>query len=282
MKDLRTLAQSVLPPDYHAARRVQHQAEQRMITLSPPPPVDPELDPLSRGELTDAWVTAVIERQAQATLNDQERKVLVSLVKSATDQANAIYRLHVDAILTAYNNELQALLADVGKLSHKLGDVDTVNKAVAADKGREWKQLNALADDYAALRLAQHDLLSPEVKHAARARVGEPTASDLHLANLDQLWPDWRNPGQARSRLTQLGAGPREHSREEPWPADPVELLLWLVRSEARPWIPTAEQLQQVHEQRAASSNPNPRVIPHRPDEPGNWQPATRTETANA
>jgi hypothetical protein len=89
--------------------------------------------------------------------------------------------------------------------------------AVSGVAGPQWKQLRDLADDYAKLHRAQHNLMPAEVVYNAKALFGDEHASDLYLKNLDDLWPNWRNPGQGKDYVIHING---EEHRYEPWPVD--------------------------------------------------------------
>lgn len=278
MKNLGTLAASILPPAYHDARRVQQDAEQRLVALSPPAAIDPALDPLSIGEVTDAWLAAAVQREEHLARNGHQRVALMRLMTDARSSADQIHTAAVDTLLTAFNGELQSLLREVEQLSDELGaGVNTAARAIANDVGAQWKRLTELADDYAELRRAQLKLVPPDVQHAARAPANaDPTATDLHLSNLDALWEHWRNPSRLDGQLIQLGAGHKQ-PRREPWPEDGTELLLWLVRSEADAWVPTLAQLRRHGKERAnPAAAAEDGFTPGRPDQrppTQGWQP---------
>lgn len=73
----------------------------------------------------------------------------------------------------------------------------------------------------------------------------------------------------------------RGRERYEPWPSDPVQLMLWLVRSPADPWVPTPAQLEKLRTERTARANPMPKVIPSRPDKKRPNRTAQTINSAN-
>lgn len=161
-------------------------------------------------------------------------------------------------MLHGYNRELTLLLDDVRELAAELQGVDSAEAAVASDLGPAWKRLAGLSDDYSVLRAAQRKLMDPDVVTRARPTVGgEEHASDLFLANLDTIWPEWRSgEGLHGVVVTNVNGAP---ARYEPWPSQQPQLLLWLATSAAEPWVPTHGQLQQLWAQRAKKANPMPR-----------------------
>jgi hypothetical protein len=147
----------------------------------------------------------------------------------------------------------------VAESAADLDGASTAEQAIAKDRAPAWKRLTELAGDYSTLRVAQRALMSGRTDLVTSSRSsngGEDTASDLVLQNLDDLWPSWRNPGQTERVINVSG----EPHRYEPWPAEPAQLLLWLVTSTAQPWVPTIPQLERLWDRRRNLANPNPRI----------------------
>lgn len=250
--------------EYFTACHIDTAAKQAAAQLRPPtPPSEPH--PLESGEITEDWINQTIDIHAIAQRLEKRRGVLLTLANEAKNKAQSLANLAAPRILAGYQSELKRLLTDVRAVSDELGAVDTATKAIAADASPQWKQLAELADEYATLRAAQLSNVSSDVQFATSPNFpGEPHASDLYLRNLDDLWPAWRQGGTDRSRIDMSST--LSASRPEPWPADPAELLLWLVRSDAQPWIPSDRQLQQLRQERHERNNPMPDVTPARFD----------------
>jgi hypothetical protein len=95
---------------------------------------------------------------------------------------------------------------------------------------REYHELVAVAADrYAAVRDAQWRV---------KALAGKPSedAYDMfgHLRNMFDLWP------QRRSTVDTIRG-------KAPWPEDPLERMVWLVTSQAKPWLPTAAECEAAY-----------------------------------
>jgi hypothetical protein len=84
--------------------------------------------------------------------------------------------------------------------------------------------------------------------------IDDPLASDLAIANLDDLWPSWRKPAA-------FGLDTRPVDGR-PWPSEPVQQLVWLASGNAEPWVPTLGELDALAVERKTAANPNPRVYP--------------------
>jgi hypothetical protein len=262
---LTEITENLLPSDYSIVARAVRAAQKLMMEMKPPsPPTDAH--PFTSGEISESWITGTVDLEANAQRLDKRRGVLLTLVRDGRSQCQSMRASTHRHVLHAFNAELEALLDEVRKVSDELGDVDTATKAITNDHGAQWKRLAELADEYDELRSAQRQLMDSDVIHAATPeQPGDPHASDLCLSNLDAIWPEWRRGGPD-GRTVNLGT----HSalRHEPWPADPVEFLIWLVRSEAQPWIPDEHQLEELRQDRIARANPLPKGTPGRPDKP--------------
>lgn len=257
---LDAIERAELGEECFTAERIEVAARQRAGQLSPP--TEPTAThPLQSGEISDAWIDQTVDVEDQRVRLEKQRGVLLTLANTAGNQARSIRAAAEQRILTRYHQELQQLLADVRAVSDELGTVTTAGEAIAADLGPAWKRLASLSEDYLDLRAAQLGRVDAQTKYETSPDFpGEPHASDLYLRNLDDLFPNWRLGGNDSNRF-QMG-GVNNSGRREPWPDDPSELLLWLVRSEAQPWIPTAADLNRLREERHARRNPPPAPPP--------------------
>ena len=94
--------------------------------------------------------------------------------------------------------------------------------------------------------------------------IEDDLASDLQLANVDEVLPGWNRPDN-RAALSFRELGDRR-----PWPIhDPIEQLVWLVTSDAEPWLPTTKDLAKLRAKRQARrTKAGPKPQPSRA-EPG-------------
>ncbi|ULP45941.1 hypothetical protein [Mycolicibacter virginiensis] len=229
-------------------------------TLPPVAECPVELDPFLTGKVEEEWIDARLRRSAELARREQRQTTLRDLMHEAQMRAETIIVTKIDDVLAALNCELENQLADAARIVDKLGPVRTAGQAIEADVAPAWKALTKLSGDYELLRAGQELVMTQCASQAWRSAGSwggrEAPASTAYLRNIDELWPDWRNPGQGTKRVTRLDGQPH---RYEPWPTDPVELLAWLVTSEAQPWIPTRKQLAELHEERRRRRNPNPK-----------------------
>lgn len=265
---IRAIEQELLPPEYHAAKNLVAEAEH--MIASPPafPTLADELDPFALGELHEEWVDALIDRKDLQDRLQRRRAILTELRNSAEARASAAASSINAQVLAGLHNELMKLLDEADELAGHLGGVDSAEAAIALDRGPAWKRLTQLADDYAVLRGAQRARMSADLIMRSRpAQGGEEHASDLYIRNLDEIWPEWRTGGAANGvSINHVGGAAH---RYEPWPADPVKLLLWLATSQAEAWVPTAAELHRHWTDRQKRANPMPAPTPERPKRRG-------------
>lgn len=100
----------------------------------------------------------------------------------------------------------------------------------ASEEVRAYHELVALAADrYAAIRDAQWRVM---------ALAGKPSADAYdefgQLRNLRALWPQ-------RKATAETIRG------KAPWPEDSLERMVWLVNSDAQPWLPTAQEAEAAY-----------------------------------
>lgn len=266
---LRAIEEDLLPPDYHAARRLVVEAEQ--MIASPPAfsTAADDLNPFAVGEIHEEWVDAEIDRKDAQDRLQRRRAILSELRSSAESRASTAAQSINAQALAGYHDELMKLLDEVEELAGQLGGVDSAEAAIALDRGPAWKRLSQLADDYAILRRAQRARVSTDLIMRAQPAHGggEEHASDLYIRNLDDIWPEWRTGGAANGVSINHVGGPAH--RYEPWPTDPVQLLLWLATSQAEAWVPTAAELQRHWADRQKRANPMPAPAPERPKRRG-------------
>jgi hypothetical protein len=252
------IEQAALGAEYSTAQKIAAAAQLLAAQMKPPAPPT-ATDPFTAGEITEEWIDQTIEVQMTLQRLEKRRGVLLTLAGNARNRVQSAHSAAHSRILAGLHDELQTLLADVRDVSDELGDIATATQAIANDAGPQWKRLAQLADDYAELRSAQLGHMSSEVIHASAPRYpGEPHATDLYLRNLDAIWPQWRQGGGNQHVIT-LNVNANAHEqRHEPWPIDSTEQLLWLVRSDAEPWVPNEHQLDQLRRERIIARNPMP------------------------
>ena len=144
----------------------------------------------------------------------------------------------------------------------RLNGASTAVEAIDTDTVQAWRELTPLRATYDSIRHAQQLVLldAPVMNHRS-PHIDDPLADDTHLANLDDILPGWRDPD---TRYTMQGAPPDRR----PWPGDPVEQLVWMVRSDAEVWLPTEPELSALHAERRDRANPTPDKAEPKPPRP--------------
>lgn len=269
---LEALRQSLLPREYFSALAIRKEAEHRLANLPAPPEVDPSIEPFTLGRIDDEWIDQCVGRKAGQADWEQRRNILLSTRRDADGQATSIMMNATDTFLSAYDGERQRLFEEGRALVPELRGATTPNEAIVNDVVQEWKSLTRLDADYAELIGAQDALLPPDILPLARSprwTQQEFLASDCYLRNLDEIWPDWKNPV---SKVIHVDG---HRDRLEPWPATRPQLFLWLLTSNAETWVPTIAQLRQHWADRQARMNPIPTVRRERPDKPATIKQTT-------
>lgn len=206
----------------------------------------------SAADSIDDWLAAA----RVATAAEWERAADVQALNTLiTDCERNIGNLgsDFDSLCRSLAADFDELMHSVGLVVHELQGARTPAQVIERGVTEAWKQLPALRDEYDLIRTAQKMVLGDQPQWQwAKSRVhhDDPLASDMALANLDIVFSAWKNGGEA------------------PWPADPIEQLVWLCTSGAEPWIPTLAQFDELGRQRRARVNPAPAVEPRRPNKP--------------
>lgn len=261
-KNNRALA-AVLATDPEWKRTIDFRAAVQMkmagLAASPVPPA-----PSSADELDD-WLQASITAADSRASTERHRLALKSLAGELTNGLDGFVFVHGNRMLTSLHTELRTVMDDVADVADKLKGAHTATEAIAVKAENHWRALSVLREWYDEIRAAQ-DLITFNVdpaagQHATSEHLPDPLASDLAMSNVDDLIPGWR---QRDTRYAMGGDLPRR----TPWPTDPVEQLVWLSTSTARPWVPTTDQLEQLNDERLdrPAMKVQPIVIHGRPD----------------
>ncbi|OMC33433.1 hypothetical protein A5739_08820 [Mycobacterium colombiense] len=250
--------ESVGGENYTRACQLRAAASQMRMTLPPitpqPPPADADALP---GWLTDAVAatTATWERAAKL-------EALTNLIGECDRNIGGIAS-NTDALCRSLADDLAQLMDSVAAVVDELKGARTPAQVIDLGVADAWKKLPTLRTEYDRIRAAQELVMAREAEwqHAKSDRYhDDPLASDMALANLDDIFPRWRD-GHTDTFVLQ-----GEKPDPRPWPKDPVEQLVWLCTSNARPWIPTSGELDRLAGQRRRRANPMPEFIPGRPD----------------
>ncbi len=250
-------------PGYKAALDRADRADEMLRELAPPAPVAADLDPRNTGPTLE-WLDALDEHDTAVERYERHRRRLLGSKQAAMGEAASVLRANANRLLAGLNDHLTELLHEVAEIADELDGAITADQAIGHGVAPAWKALAELVGEYAELRFAQEyclNNLTPNHYWTTCKPVlgGEATASVAHLRNIDALWPGWRNPN-ANTQINIVGS----KKRAEPWPSDPTQLLLWLVTSEAEPWIPTTTQIDELFAEKRDRDNPKPTSPPQR------------------
>lgn len=212
----------------------------------------------------DEFLTSVEQRTLDELAFEAKRRALMSLRGEIDNRLSSVITVHGDAILTSLASQFATLMEEVGSVAAELHGATTAGDAIARGTENAWRKLPELRDQYDRLRAAQQTVVlfafDPQLLATSRSHhIEDELASDLHLANLDQVLPGWKRPdNRAATTLGELGD-------RRPWPIDdPLAQLVWMVTSNARPWLPTAKDLgvlRAKRQARAAKAGPKPQPV---------------------
>lgn len=214
------------------------------------------------------FLAAVERRTLDQLVFEAKRGALMSLRGEIDNQLPSIITVHCDAILGSLAEDFAQLMAEVTNVATQLNGARNAAEAIAGNTEDAWRQLPPLRDQYDQLRAAQRAValtaFEPHVLATSKSDyIEDELASDLAIANLDEILPGWRRPDNRAA--TNFG----ELSDRRPWPIDdPIEQLVWLAISDAEPWLPTAADLGALRakrQARAAKAGPKPQQLREQP-----------------
>lgn len=202
----------------------------------------------------DAWLTDVARAANAQRDREVKRGALGDLLRDIDAEIVAIAEVHTETLLKSLAADLDDLMAEVADVVSRLDGATTPAAAIANGTADAWRELPPLREEYDDLRDAQLTVMhAADVVHIQSAQsphLDDEMATDLAIANLDDVLPGWR--GRAPEHFAISGSPPDRR----PWPTDPVEQLVWMSVSAARPWVPTLAQLYRLQEYRRMKNNP--------------------------
>ncbi|MBZ4558585.1 hypothetical protein GBO17_14230 [Mycobacterium avium subsp. hominissuis] len=241
------------------AKVIQAQRELRGVAAVPNPADAAGLD---------EFLAAVERRTLDELAFEAKRRALMSLRGEIDNRLPSIIAVHADAILASLAADFATLMTEVESVATELRGARNASEAIAHGAEDAWRRLPELRDEYDKLRSAQSSVMlvavAPHILATAKSDyIDDPLASDLAIANLDEVLPGWRRPdNRATTTFGELGD-------RRPWPVDdPIEQLVWLVTSDAEPWLPTRADLSALRakrQARAAKAGPKPQPVRERP-----------------
>jgi hypothetical protein len=167
-------------------------------------------------------------RRSEAML-DALRGAKQKLERSVT---KAIRAAGEPIIVIYLRSALEETIAEANKVAAVLRGIDVSDVSEVSPKVRTaWMRMAALSETYVAIRNGREDLALPMPQHDRGHIFGE-------FRNARTIWPE-RSGELARSAA--MTTTPRAMT-PPPWPGAYPQRLLWIVRSEAQPWMPTPQE----------------------------------------
>jgi hypothetical protein len=98
-----------------------------------------------------------------------------------------------DLLLQALAGDFDELMDHLRETVSRLNGAANANEAINAGTAESWRELPALRREYDQLRHAQELVMldAPVMNHRS-AHVDDPLADDIHVGNLDAVFPTWR------------------------------------------------------------------------------------------
>ncbi|WP_421876769.1 hypothetical protein [Mycolicibacterium wolinskyi] len=254
-------ARAVRTDNYEHAKALRQKAIDKRLAHAATRPAGVPMPDRADADL-DAWLEDVAAKSVERFQWEAQDSALVKLIAECNSNIQGA-SLDRDNIARALNNDLRQLMAQVDAVVDELGGARTPTAAIDAGTGNAWRKLSALRREYDLIRAAQ-DIVGSGVAEYTSARSNylydDPHASDTRIRNLDAFFEDWRDK---KSNVTHVYGSDK---RPQPWPADPVEQLVWFATNDVELWIPTVRQLESLWADRRRRRDPGITVIPQRPD----------------
>ncbi|CQD07425.1 hypothetical protein BN000_01483 [Mycobacterium europaeum] len=250
-------------PGYQRALEVAASADEWLRTQPPVPPVPADLEPGNTGNISDEWIAAVKAHTSATASYELSRNIVITEKQLAANRANHIVDTSLDLCLGALASDLTQLMQGAEHWVAELNGATTAEEAIAADAGPAWRSLTNFAAEYRDIRAAQSWLIGRAPQQIWRSCTpdlpGEDHANEAFIMNLADIWPNWRQGGTNMSTVF-VGPGSAPNMRHEPWPADEYSaaMLVYLITSDAEPWLPTIRELRQMWEERRHPTEKQP------------------------
>jgi hypothetical protein len=178
----------------------------------------------------DAWMSVVEDLEAAEHQRSVRYNALSSLITSLESTIQAVVH-EKNRLLSSLAQDLDKIMADAAAVVARLDGARNAGEAIKRGVADAWQELPTLCDQYDTIRQAQDWIMAGDhrvVNARSEYLWTDDLASDLAIANLDTVFPDWKSP--ARNHAIQQWDN---QNRLQPWPAEPIEQLVYpeLVRS---------------------------------------------------
>lgn len=225
---------------YANALAIAEQAIRRRDEHTPQPSGAPAeiQNVLTAGEIPEDYVKRMAEHEKAVADQKAAYVAFDNLRDQALARCKRIITASVDRLLTHLNGQLTNLIDEAQAPATTLRDTQTADEAIRA--GAEaiaafgqlddiWRRYREIRD--AQLHVLQHYVSHHIVERGRNAHCRDELANDHFIANLDEVFPGWRNGSHDRG----------------PWPEPGPLQLKWLIcNSDAQLWVPTERQIEQL------------------------------------
>lgn len=199
-----------------------------------------------------------------------EASVLGPLESRLRERLLAVHRERVDDALAVLRPELDTVISQAGPVLAQLGDVDSADAAISADRVQQWREAVAMAARYDALRRAQRILVSAAV--TPQTHISDRVSAEARalvddfgtVRDADRHYPEVGgtdvNRSEVRTGEVRIFSGrlvTSDHSdrpvRPRPWlTGDVLDDLRFVCRADVRAWVPTLGQLTGARDEHQA------------------------------
>jgi hypothetical protein len=234
---------AVQTPEYDRALLLNAKATQLRQELAPIPQAPM---PSSADELDD--MLEVVAGLAHLERERAEKWNYLTVVINASQNAITSVVNAKDHVIASLQTDLDEIVSALAAVVDRLDGARNAAEAIQRGVADPWQELSPLRAQLDSVWQAYDWTMMGDqrVIHSRSEYLDDTLASDLRIANLDEVFGEWKHaPG---NNVIQRWDSPRV----QPWPPDPIEQLVWLATSGAKLWCPTPRQLDEQKAQRIA------------------------------
>jgi hypothetical protein len=235
---------AVQTPEYDRALLLHAEATRLRQELAPIPQAPM---PASADELDD--MLQVVAGLAQLERERAEKHNYLTVVISASQNAIQSVVNAKDHVIASLQTDLDEIASALAAVVDRLDGARNAAEAIQRGVADPWQELTPLRAQLDSVWQAYDWTMMGDqrVIHSRSEYLDDPLASDLRIADLDSVFPEWKHqPGNNAIQRWD------DHRRMQPWPADPIEQLPWIATSGATLWCPTPRQLDEQKAKRIA------------------------------
>ena len=229
-------------------------------------------------EVIDAAVSAVVAGSALPALGERvirirtsnetaeaELAALIGVEQRLRERLRDLAEIHADDALDVLRAELDDVLTRARPVVEDLGDVDSAEEAITADKVSAWRLANTLAKRHGEIRAAQAVLVAgaveppdvPQITERASAAVRRLVADHGIVRDPDEHGtlgePDYREAstnGANRDTSGRVVGSTGPPTGHRPWTTgSDLGDLRYVVRADVEPWLPRVAELTRARDE---------------------------------